>query len=1090
MPISLCPECGTRIQEVFLFCPICGKKLRGEEKKEAEKRWITVIFTDIKGFTSLSEALDPEEVHRMVDYIFKELTDIIEKRGGYVDKYIGDAIMALFGAPKSYGDDAERAIYSALEMQEVLKKNGILARIGINSGFVLAGKIGKGREGDYTAIGDTVNTAQRIESVCEPGKIWVSENVYRELRDKFDFKPLGLFELKGKKEKVKLFEVTSPRKHEEEEFSFYNREKELSLLDFIYQDLDKGPFFVLITGEAGVGKTRLIREFIKRKKINSITLFPSPFSKEFLSEWQVLFQHAQKYFTTIADSVYYIRELIKEKGFEEAKTSLIYLLRRILEKVSEEFKVIVIEKLGFWDELSRRVISELILEIEKLPIIFLITERKREINLPQNEKLIKIDLYPLEEKEFEGFLEQVFTQKVKNKNIFYSRTRGNFSFFKTLLNSLEEEEIVKRKNGKWEIIKEIKEVDFPLSFLNLLQAWIDSLSEPAKTLLEIVTFVGDEVPLNVLKSIYEKKERLMFEIVLDEAIKKGVIKESENRKNIFRISFPEIREIVEERSLKEEKMEYNKLIADTLSEIDLENNFSHLIFKHYLKSGNLEKAKLYLEKAMEKSFENYNTTEFENYLEEYKNLSEEDEYLYYYLKILSLKKKSEEILREFNKIKSEKFKIKAFTLKSGALVELGRHEENIKEIEKIVEGIKDKIIKNELLLNLAVSYFYLGDLNKALNIYLKVLSEINFIRDKILLKVLNALAIIFNRFGNKDMAFNCYEIAIKKAAEFKDKNQIATIYLNLGYDYLNLKGDYEKAEECFNKSLRIRESLKDPIGIAGVYQGFAYLFMVRGNMEKSLQFYIKAREVFLEIKKMRDLYVTEQNIANILANKCLFREAEKYYLISLERMEKTLNPYDIVLGKLNYSTMLLSLKKLKESRQLLEEALLISEKINYGLAISYIYSNLAIIKFVNKEKNYEEFMEKAIFYAKGIIVHEEHITLRKARLLYFMGKYEDFKKLLLELEGRIKNLQDLKLKLEVMILKTFLLKEEEKEMHLLSLLKDTRETGNDRILLKILYLLKDIRKGTESLYYNFLNKVSINLSEEEKEGLIEMLLLI
>ncbi|MEO0253973.1 MAG: adenylate/guanylate cyclase domain-containing protein, partial [candidate division WOR-3 bacterium] len=383
MPISLCPECGTRIQEVFLFCPICGKKLRGEEKKEAEKRWITVIFTDIKGFTSLSEALDPEEVHRMVDYIFKELTDIIEKRGGYVDKYIGDAIMALFGAPKSYGDDAERAIYSALEMQEVLKKNGILARIGINSGFVLAGKIGKGREGDYTAIGDTVNTAQRIESVCEPGKIWVSENVYRELRDKFDFKPLGLFELKGKKEKVKLFEVTSPRKHEEEEFSFYNREKELSLLDFIYQDLDKGPFFVLITGEAGVGKTRLIREFIKRKKINSITLFPSPFSKEFLSEWQVLFQHAQKYFTTIADSVYYIRELIKEKGFEEAKTSLIYLLRRILEKVSEEFKVIVIEKLGFWDELSRRVISELILEIEKLPIIFLITERKREINLPQ-----------------------------------------------------------------------------------------------------------------------------------------------------------------------------------------------------------------------------------------------------------------------------------------------------------------------------------------------------------------------------------------------------------------------------------------------------------------------------------------------------------------------------------------------------------------------------------------------------------------------------------------------------------------------------------------------------------------------------------
>lgn len=1090
MPISLCPECGTRVQESFLFCPICGKKLRGEERKEAEKRWITVIFTDIKGFTSLSETLDPEEVHKMVDHIFKELTDIIEKRGGYVDKYIGDAIMALFGAPKSYGDDAERAIYSALEMQEVLKKNGIIARIGINSGFVLAGKIGKGREGDYTVIGDTVNTAQRIESVCEPGKIWISEGVYKELRDKFDFKPLGLFELKGKKEKVKLFEVISLRKIEEEDFSFYDREKEISLLEFIYNDVHKGPFFVLITGEAGVGKTRLIREFIKRKKINSLTLFPSPFSKEFLSEWQALFQISQKHFSLIYDSLSYIKALIKEKGFEEAKFPLIYLIKRILEKISEEFKVIVIEKFGFWDELSRRVIFELILEVEKLPVIFLITERKREINLPQNEKVIKIDLYPLEEKEFDGFLDEVFTKKIKNKNLFYSRTGGNFSFFKTLLNSLEEEEIVIRKNGKWEIIKEIKEVDFPLSFLNLLQAWIDSLSEPAKTLLEIITFVGDEIPLNVLKSIYEKKERLMFEIVFDEVIKKGIIIESEERNNIFRISFPEIREIVEEKTLKEEKMEYHKLIADTLSEFDVENNFPHLIFEHYLKSGNLEKAKIYLEKAMEKSFENYNTQEFEKYLEEYKNLSQEDDYLYYRLKLLNLKKKWEDILREFNKIKSEHIKMKAFLIQIEASVELGLHEENIRNIEKILEKVEDKIIRNELLFYLASSHLYLGNLDKSLNIYFKLLSELNFKRDKILLRILNAFAVIFNRFGNKDMAFNCYEIAIKKAEEFKDKNRLATIYLNLGYDYLNLKGNYEKSEECFRKSLEIKEDLKDPIGIAGVYQGFAYLFMVKGNMDKALQFYIKARELFLEIKNIRELYVTEQNIANILANKCLFREAEKYYLISLERIEKVSNPFDIVLGKLNYSTMLLNLKKIKESEKLLEGALLISEKMNFNLALSYIYSNLSIIKFLKKENNYEELLEKAILYAKGIPIHEEHVILRKLKLLYFMGKFEDFKKLILELEERIKNLQDLRLKLELMILKTFLLREEEKERHLLSLLEDTRQTGNDRILLKILYLLKDIKRGTESLYNNFLNKILVDLSEEEKEGFIEMLMII
>ncbi|MEN3047066.1 MAG: adenylate/guanylate cyclase domain-containing protein, partial [Candidatus Hydrothermales bacterium] len=455
--MGVCTECGTKIQEGFLFCPFCGKKLK-EEKKEAEKRWITVIFTDIKGFTSLSESLDPEAVHKIVDTLFRELTEIIEKRGGYVDKYIGDAIMALFGAPKSYGDDTERALYSALEIQEVLRQRGITARIGINSGFVLAGKIGKGREGDYTAIGDTVNIAQRIESICEPGKIWVSENVYRELRDKFNFKPLGLFELKGKKEKVKIFEVISPKKVEEEDFVFYDREEELSLLEVIFNDIKNGPFFVLVTGEAGVGKTRLIREFIKIKNIKPIFLFPTPFSRDFLSEWEALFKIAEKDFPTIKESLFYLKNLIRERGFEETKYSLIYLIRRILLKISESFKVIVIEKLGYWEELSRKLIYELVNELEEVPLMFLITERKRNINFPQNKKVIKIELKPLEEPEFSRFLDKIFIE-VKNKNLFYSRTGGNFSFLKTLLSSLEEEGFIRRKNGKLEILREINELD-------------------------------------------------------------------------------------------------------------------------------------------------------------------------------------------------------------------------------------------------------------------------------------------------------------------------------------------------------------------------------------------------------------------------------------------------------------------------------------------------------------------------------------------------------------------------------------------------------------------------------------------------------
>jgi len=1088
MSFGLCPECGTRIEESFIFCPICGRKLRGE-KREAEKRWVTVIFTDIKGFSSLSEALDPEEVHRIVDNMFKGLSEIIEKRGGYVDKYMGDAIMALFGAPKSYGDDAERALYSALEMQEFLKRNGIKARIGINSGFVLAGKIGKEREGDYTAIGDAVNTAQRIESVAEPGKIWVSENVYKELRGKFEFNPLGFFELKGKKEKVKLFELISPRRIEEEDFIFYNRDKEISLLEFLYSDIKKGPFFVLVTGEAGVGKTRLIREFLKRGRISSIVLTPSPFSKEFLSEWEPLFKFSEKDFPAIRDSLIYIKELVKEKGFEEAKVSLLYLFKRIFEKVSEHYKIVVIEKLGFWDEFSRKIIFEFVKEIEELPLIFIITERKRELDFPAFENVIKIELEPLEKESFYRFLDLVFDKSIKQKEIFYSRTRGNFSFFKTLLNSLEEGGFVKKSNGKWSILREFKEIDFPQSFFNLLQSWLDSLSTPARTLLNIISFLGDEIPLLILKKLYEKEERLMFEIALEEVIKKGILKESEDRKNIFRLSVPEIREIIIGKTLKEEKFKYHSLIAETLSEIDEGDNFAHVIYRHYLAAGKRGKAKYYIEKAIDKNIESYNLDEVLRLIEEYRNISSEDEFHFYNAKVLSLLKRSEEVLKEIEKIKDEDLRMRAIMYKTTALYELGMHDENIKEINSFIDRIKDRNIRLELLSNLAASYYYKGEIDKSLDINLKLLSELNFEKDKILPRILNGMALILTRFNEIDIAFECYEVAVMKAKKFKDKNQIAHLLVSMGYAYIELKGNFEKAEECLKEALKIREVLKDPVGLADVYQGFAFLFSKKGNIEKALEYYIKARDVFLEIKRIRDLYVTEQNIANIFSHKCMFKEAEEYYKTSLERMEKFGNPYDLVLGRVNYATMLLFLNKIEEAEEIFKNALEEAEKINFKLALSYIYANLSIIKFVKGEENCEEIMDRACENIKGNPIHEDHIELRKAKLLYFKGEREKAHFIISELERKIPEKKDARFKIEVMILKSFYLEKNERENLLLSLLKEARETGNDRLLIKILYLLKDLRKTAEDLYRAFINNLFPLMTEKEKKDFEKVILI-
>ena len=160
-----CPSCGAGVGEGARFCASCGHALvsRGDERRIA-----TVLFADLVGFTTLSESRDPEQVKNLVDACFQLLVRDVTSFGGQVDKIIGDAIVALFGAPVAHEDDAERAVRAALRMQETVRayraETGapVELRIGVNTGEVLVGALRAG--GDYTAMGDVVNTAQRLET--------------------------------------------------------------------------------------------------------------------------------------------------------------------------------------------------------------------------------------------------------------------------------------------------------------------------------------------------------------------------------------------------------------------------------------------------------------------------------------------------------------------------------------------------------------------------------------------------------------------------------------------------------------------------------------------------------------------------------------------------------------------------------------------------------------------------------------------------------------------------------------------------------------------------------------------------------------
>jgi adenylate cyclase len=189
----------------------------GAELGAPEVREVSILFADISGFTSMSETMSPSSVALLLNDYLSRMTDVIFKYEGTLDKYIGDAIMAVFGAPLDMPDHATRAIKTALEMQERLaewnadRKEGpaFRIRIGINSGNAVAGEIGSINKKEYTVLGDTVNTASRLESaVAKPGSVVIGANTLALVEGQFEWRPLGSFSLKGKSLEVPAFEVT------------------------------------------------------------------------------------------------------------------------------------------------------------------------------------------------------------------------------------------------------------------------------------------------------------------------------------------------------------------------------------------------------------------------------------------------------------------------------------------------------------------------------------------------------------------------------------------------------------------------------------------------------------------------------------------------------------------------------------------------------------------------------------------------------------------------------------------------------------------------------------------------------------------
>src|SRR5437867_2509133 len=316
---SLCPACQTVNPPTNKFCSECGQRLAGTAPApapaaavvpaalpargadpvsytpkhlaekiltsrsaiEGERKIVTVMFSDVSGFAAMSERLDPEDVHAIMDRAFEVILGAVHRYEGTVNQFLGDGVMALFGAPIAHEDHAQRALGAALRIQanlgplaeDIERAHGIefRMRMGINTGPVVVGAIGRDLRMDYTAVGDTTNLAARLLAIAQPGQIVTSRRT-QNLRDRFFvFEDLGDFQVKGKTEPVRAYAVCSEisgrtRLEVSKERGLtplVGRDQELRSLAGIHRRAaDRQAAIALLVGDPGVGKSRLLYEFL------------------------------------------------------------------------------------------------------------------------------------------------------------------------------------------------------------------------------------------------------------------------------------------------------------------------------------------------------------------------------------------------------------------------------------------------------------------------------------------------------------------------------------------------------------------------------------------------------------------------------------------------------------------------------------------------------------------------------------------------------------------------------------------------------------------------------------------------------------
>ncbi len=668
---TACPQCGHENPEEARFCNQCGQGLKQAAPAsspapgsytpkhlaerilntrsaiEGERKRVTVLFVDVKGSTELAQQAGDEVWHHILDRFFSILTHGVHRFEGTINQYTGDGIMALFGAPIAHEDHAQRACFAALELQSELRRYAdelrlqkglnLSVRFGLNSGEVVVGRIGDDLRMDYTAKGQTVNLAARMEQIAEPGRIYLTRYTATQVEGYFELRDLGSMPIKGISEPVSVYELESTgRLKTRLDLSrsrglsrFVGRASEMLLLENALQDVKGGQGQVAaVIGNAGIGKSRLSFEFTEKAQSEGFAIYKGtgvPYASAVplypvlgllrtyfgIEEQDKPAEQRRKIAGTLAltgmdcgDRMQMLFEYlgVAESGAtksavppEMRQQELFDLLNEALRGSEKQPVIVMLEDLHWLDPASETFVAEFSESIRDSHTMLLLNYRPEYVSdWLMTAVDIEIPVTALSSAEVGELVGELLGPDDSLSELIgqiREQAGGNPYFVEEAIRNLVELGHLAGISGQYRLVKPVTKSVIPDTVQGILAARIDRLDEDEKVILEYAAVIGKEFQREQLMAVMQREASELSE-GLNSLEESGFVHHRETNDELA-FCHPLIQEVAYQSQLADRRAEIHARMAEYLqAELGSEtfDEKALMLAHHWSKAGEVLKA--------------------------------------------------------------------------------------------------------------------------------------------------------------------------------------------------------------------------------------------------------------------------------------------------------------------------------------------------------------------------------------------------------------------------------------------------------------------------------------------------------------------